>query len=121
MNEFIFSSTNIHSRFRKAINKLAKYDPDFADFKNSFTEEQWYKFVSHMSGWVVSSLIDSEEEINTDPRLTQYINDTTKLKNKGSNLGNNINQVSKHKKLAKTEGACHTVADAVDYKNRSGI
>jgi len=60
-------------------------------------------------------------QINADPRLTQYINDTTKLKNKGSNMGNNINQVSKHKKLVKTQGACIVTADAVDYKNRSGI
>jgi hypothetical protein len=60
-------------------------------------------------------------QINADPRLTQYINDTTKLKNKGSNMGNNINQVSKHKKLVKTHGACIVTADAVDYKNKNGI
>lgn len=58
-------------------------------------------------------------QINADPRLTQYINDTTKLKNKGSNMGNNINQVSKHKKLVKTQGACIVTADAVDYKNKN--
>jgi hypothetical protein len=56
------TTKNIHERFRHAINKLAKYDPDLADFKNTFTEEQWYKFVSHMSGWVLSSLMNSEEE-----------------------------------------------------------
>ena len=61
----------------------------------------------------------SELQINADARLTQYINDTTKLKNKGSNLGNNINQVSKNKKLIKTQGACVKVADAVDYKNKN--
>jgi len=61
----------------------------------------------------------SELQINADARLTQYINDTTKLKNKGSNMGCNINQVAKHKKLAKTEGACVKVADAVDYKNKN--
>ena len=27
-------------------------------------------------------------QINADPALTQYLNDTTKLKNKGSNMGN---------------------------------
>ena len=28
-------------------------------------------------------------QINSDPRLTEYINGATKLRNKGSNLGNN--------------------------------
>lgn len=61
----------------------------------------------------------SELQINSDARLTQYINDTTKLMNKGSNMGKNINQVSKNKKLIKTVGACVKVADAVDYKNKN--
>lgn len=60
-------------------------------------------------------------QINADPRLTQYLNDTTSLKNKGSNMSNNINQIAKHKKLIKTEGACVVPADAIDYKNRGGI
>jgi len=29
-------------------------------------------------------------QINSDPGLTSYINDSTKLRNKGSNLGNNL-------------------------------
>ena len=29
-------------------------------------------------------------QINTDPALTAYINNATKLRNKGSNLGNNL-------------------------------
>lgn len=29
-------------------------------------------------------------QINSDPRLTAYINNSTKLRNKGSNLGNNL-------------------------------
>ena len=29
-------------------------------------------------------------QINTDPELTAYINNATKLRNKGSNLGNNL-------------------------------
>lgn len=29
-------------------------------------------------------------QINSDPKLTAYINDATKLRNKGSNLGNNL-------------------------------
>jgi hypothetical protein len=36
-------------------------------------------------------------------------------------MNNNINQVAKHKKLVKTEGACVHTADAYNYKNRDGI
>jgi len=60
-------------------------------------------------------------QININPLLTEYLINATKLMNKGSNMTNNINQCTKYKSLNKTEGACHTVADAVDYKNRSGI
>lgn len=63
----------------------------------------------------------SELQINADPRLTEYLINATKLKNKGSNMTNNIANCTKYKNLNKTEGACVKVADAVDYKNRSGI
>ena len=56
------TTKNIHNRFRHAINTLCECDQDFEDFKNTFTEEEWYKFVSHMSGWVISSLLNSEEK-----------------------------------------------------------
>lgn len=56
-------------------------------------------------------------QINTDPRLTQYLINTTKLKNKGSNMHDNINQCGKFK--SKTNGACLITADAFNYKNRS--
>lgn len=81
-------------------------------------EEQTVKYTGNM---IFGHKCGSELQINADARLTQYINDTTKLMNKGSNMSANINQVAKHKKLSKTEGACVKVADAVDYKNRSGI
>ena len=77
--------------------------------------------VKYTGNMIFGHKCGSELQINADARLTQYINDTTKLMNKGSNMGANINQVSKNKKLIKTEGACVKVADAVDYKNRSGI
>ena len=60
-------------------------------------------------------------QINASPALTEYLNATTKLKNKGSNMSDNINQVAKHKKLIKTEGACVHTADAFNYKNRDGV
>lgn len=57
-------------------------------------------------------------QINTDPNLTEYLINSTKLKNKGSNMTNNIQNVTKYKKLSKTEGACLKTADAYNYKNR---
>jgi len=63
----------------------------------------------------------SELQINSDPRLTEYLINATKLKNKGSNMTNNIANCTKYKNLNKTQGSCVKVADAVDYKNRSGI
>ena len=77
--------------------------------------------VKYTGNMIFGHKCGSELQINADERLTQYINDTTKLKNKGSNMGNNINQVAKHKKLAKTQGACVHTADAFNYKNRDGI
>lgn len=44
-------------------------------------------------------------QINSDPELTQYINNSTKLRNKGSNLGNNL-KVASHK--AKSNGLVHS-------------
>lgn len=58
-------------------------------------------------------------QINKDSRLTDYINKTTELKNKGSNMTSNINEVSRNKKLIKTEDACLVVADCVDYKGKN--
>jgi hypothetical protein len=62
-----------------------------------------------------------ELQINADPRLTEYLINATKLKNKGSNMNNNIANCTKYKNLNKTEGACVHVVDALDYKNKSGI
>ena len=56
-------------------------------------------------------------QINTDPRLTKHLINSTKLKNKGSNMHDNINQCSKFKN--KTVGACLITADAFNYKNRN--
>ena len=40
-------------------------------------------------------------QINSDPALTAYINNSTKLRNKGSNLGNNLKVNSS---MAKSNG-----------------
>lgn len=56
-------------------------------------------------------------QINTDPRLTAYINNATKLQNKGSNLGNNLKVNSA---MSKSNGACLYTADAkLNAKGRS--
>lgn len=59
-----------------------------------------------------------EIQINVDPNLTEYLINSTKLKNKGSNMTSNVQQVTKYKKLNKTEGACLRVADVPDYKGK---
>lgn len=58
----IITTKNIHNRFRHAVNTLSKSHEDLGDFRKEFTEEQWYEFVSFMSGWVISSLLNSEEK-----------------------------------------------------------
>ena len=60
-------------------------------------------------------------QINTNPLLTEYLINATKLKNKGSNMTNNVANCTKYKNLNKTEGACIQTADAFNYKNRDGI
>lgn len=46
-------------------------------------------------------------QVNSDPRLTAYINHATKLRNKGSNLGNNLKVDSS---MAKSSGLVHSVS-----------
>lgn len=53
-------------------------------------------------------------QINTDPGLTAYITNATKLRNKGSNLGNNL-KVSYN---PKGEGRCITTVDAANAKGK---
>lgn len=47
-------------------------------------------------------------QVNSDPRLTNYINNATKLRNKGSNLGNNLKVDSS---MAKSSGLVHSAGD----------
>ena len=64
------------------------------------SEEVVDKFTGNM---IYDHKTGASIQINTDPRLTAYINDSTKLRNKGSNLGNNLKVNSS---MAKTEGTC---------------
>lgn len=77
------------------------------------------KDVPHYTGNVIFSHKGAASiQINTDPKLTQYINAATRLKNKGSNLGENL-KVSASMSV-RTSG-CHQTAETYNYKNRDGI
>lgn len=54
-------------------------------------------------------------QINKDPALTAYINKSTRLQNKGSNLGNNLKVDSR---MSKSNGACLLTVDRLNYKGR---
>jgi NAD-dependent SIR2 family protein deacetylase len=53
-------------------------------------------------------------QINVDPHLTQYITNATKLRNKGSNLGNNLKVSFK----TKGEGRCLSTVAASNAKGK---
>lgn len=53
-------------------------------------------------------------QINSDPGLTSYIINATKLRNKGSNLGNNL----KISYQTKGEGRCLTTVGAANAKGK---
>lgn len=53
-------------------------------------------------------------QINRDPKLTKYLIDSTKLKNKGSNLGNNLKISGKNH----GEGRCLTTVSEANAKGR---
>ena len=54
-------------------------------------------------------------QINTDPTLTQYIINSTKLQNKGSNLGNNL----KVSGLTKGYGRCYNTVAGSNAKGKN--
>lgn len=61
-------------------------------------EETAVKYTGNM---IYDHKVGASIQINSDPRLTQYINSATKLRNKGSNLGNNLKVNSS---MAKSNG-----------------
>lgn len=54
-------------------------------------------------------------QINRDPALTRYLIESTKLKNKGSNLGNNLKVSGKNH----GEGRCVTTVAGANAKGRA--
>jgi len=59
------SSRNLISRFRDAFDSLAEADGDLADFRETFTDDEWHRFVSHAAGFITSSLWASEERLDS--------------------------------------------------------
>lgn len=78
--------------------------------------EEAEEVITYTGNMIYSHKGGASIQINTDPKLTNYINASTKLKNKGSNLGNNLKVSSSLN--SKSEGRCLKVADAFNYKNR---
>lgn len=66
-------------------------------------EEAVHKYTGNM---IYDHKVGASIQINTDPSLTAYINNSTKLRNKGSNLGNNL-KISGN---TKSYGACRSTA-----------
>jgi hypothetical protein len=65
VNNPTISSRNLISRFRDAFNALAEADEDLADFRATFTDDEWHRFVSHAAGFITSSLWASEERLDS--------------------------------------------------------
>ena len=84
----------------------AEYNPEDRKGKpglitecNECAEEKVTKYTGNM---IYDHKTSATIQINSDPSLTAYINNSTKLRNKGSNLGNNL----KVSGSTKGEGRC---------------
>lgn len=60
------SSRNIIARFHNAFDKLSECDEDLADFRTTFTDDEWARFVGHAAGFITSALWRSEEQLDAD-------------------------------------------------------
>ena len=88
-----------NAEFEAAFDKPGKVNEceDCALEVNRYTGNMIY---DHKTGAVL--------QVNSDPKLTEYINASTKLRNKGSNLGNNLKVDSS---MVRSNGLVHTVGD----------
>lgn len=66
MSRPVISSRNIIPRFRDAFNKLAKCHEDLVDFRATFTDDEWLRFVNFAAGFITSSLWKSEELLDAE-------------------------------------------------------
>jgi hypothetical protein len=82
MKNKLFTCTECESEFEFKINKPGKINlcEDCSD--DSVTRYTGNMIYDHKTG--------ADIQINSDPELTAYITQSTKLRNKGSNLGNNL-------------------------------
>ena len=78
------------------------------------TENDIEKYSGNM---IYSHKTGSSIQINKSKELTNYINNVTKLKNKGSNMHHNT--VASSKKHNKTHGECLVVCDSFSFKGKS--
>lgn len=67
--------------------ELYKGKPGKANECDDCSEEVVDKYTGNM---IYDHKVGASIQINKDPALTAYINNSTKLRNKGSNLGNNL-------------------------------
>lgn len=82
MKNKLFTCTECESEFEFKINKPGKINlcEDCGD--DPVTRYTGNMIYDHKTG--------ADIQINSDPELTAYITQSTKLRNKGSNLGNNL-------------------------------
>ena len=92
----VISCRHCGIEFEKRSDKPGKIDEcvDCAEDVTRYTGNMVY---DHKAGCSI--------QINSDPRLTEYINEATKLRNKGSNLGNNLKVDSS---MAKSSALAHS-------------
>jgi NAD-dependent SIR2 family protein deacetylase len=78
---------------------------------NDCAEDSTVRFTGNM---IYDHKTGCSIQINTDPKLTAYITKATALRNKGSNLGNNL----KVSYITKGEGRCFTTVGASNAKGK---
>lgn len=78
---------------------------------NDCAQEECVKYTGNM---IYDHKTGCSVQINTDPGLTAYISNATKLLNKGSNLGNNLKVSYK----TKGEGRCVTTVSNSNAKGK---
>ncbi len=94
-------SKNMVCRHCEVEFKLYSGKPGKIDECGDCAEEVVQKYTGNM---IYDHKVGAQIQINSDPRLTEYINKSTKLKNKGSNLGSNLKVDSN---MQKSNGCVH--------------
>lgn len=99
--------TSLCSECGEEYNKASrKGKPGYAHTCELCAEDKAVKYTGVM---IYGHKTGCQIQINADPELTKYILNSTKLVNKGSNLGNNLKVSGKNK----TSNACLHLADGI--------